>query len=154
MLWFFAILVLKALATLRRVICRILSWKWEFRSVLALSPPKSNLSSFGGPVVFCLESKWSVCSRYFIILLASNITLSFSGTKSKVIKIKRVFKFGVCAAADRPCYLCVTSPNYSPNCSNSELYWTNIWFVYLLHASWRRQTISFVSCFVDVLAMD
>ena len=81
MLWRFAILVLKALATLSRVILRIFSWKSEFIMFLTCSPSKSYLGLFGAGV-FGFGSSWSVFSRNCIILLASNITRSFSGTKS------------------------------------------------------------------------
>ena len=86
MLWFLAILVLNTLATLRRVIWRILSWNLELMSVLILCPTKSYFDRFGrlgGTKLFGFGSSFSVFSRNCIILFASNMTRSFSGTKSK-----------------------------------------------------------------------
>ena len=178
MLCWLAILVLKALATLSRVILRIFSWKSEFKSFLTLSASKSNLGIFGDvgkTSVFCFGSSWSVFSRNCIILLASNISLSFSGTKSLNLK-------SIISVIGTSLEKCITPTNWTLSVrwfalvglepKNFPNYVTPfvlgvgtldlgltmniliIPFCYLLHASWKRQTIFFVSYLVEFLVFD
>ena len=146
MLWRFAILVLKALATLSRVILRIFSWKSEFIMFLTCSPSKSYLGLFGAGV-FGFGSSWSVFSRNCIILLASNITRSFSGTKSMNWK----FNITVIDKKTGPKVVCYHPKSIVPEVGN---YHFIPFILYLLHASWKRQMIFSVSYLLGFLVLN